>query len=303
MESARTDRNDGVEFAVVYEYSNSAQMLSSRYNCIYLRQHLLRLFVIRPAEKVLLSKEIRHPLDQHLQCLFRLEEEVCVDHRCVAGLVRLLDLLLDDHELYLDQVEQGLDRLLCLLALLGILVVAAVRDDADEIVNHDLVLDGLTVVADLEEVVGDLLVDVDLLFQVRADLQDFCLVVNCFLEVLETLQIGDHQLQGLDLHVDIDVARCEYLQYVGELLVRFDELSRELVSLREEHEGLLDIAISYASVIDLQLDLQCKLRGLYTLLKVLEDHVVLSQLLVRFHEAQESVWQILLDFYGLQHGL
>lgn len=57
------------------------------------------------------------------------------------------------------------------------------------------------------------------------------------------------------------------------------------MSFSEEHEGFLDIAISYASIIDLELDLERKFRGLNSLFKVLEDHVVLSQLLVRFYEA------------------
>ena len=130
-----------------------------------------------------------------------------------------MDLLLDDHELDLDQVEQRLDCLLCLLALLDIVIVASVCNHTHEIVNHDLILDGLIVVANLQEVVGYLLVDVDLLFQVRADLQDFRLVVYRFFEVLQALQVGDHQLQGLDLHIDVDIACCEYLQNVGQLLI------------------------------------------------------------------------------------
>ena len=104
----------------------------------------------------------------------------------------MLDLLLDDHELYLDEVEQRLDRLLCLLALLDIFVAASISNHAHKIVNHHLILDGLVVVADLEEVVRDLLVDIDLLFQVCADLQDFCLVVYRFFEVFQALQVGDH---------------------------------------------------------------------------------------------------------------
>jgi hypothetical protein len=50
-----------------------------------------------------------------------------------------------------------------------------------------LVLDRLVVVADLQKVVGDLLVDVDLLFQVGADLQDLGLVVYGLFKVFETL--------------------------------------------------------------------------------------------------------------------
>lgn len=73
--------------------------------------------------------------------------------------------------------------------------------------------------------------------------------------------------------------------------------------LSQEHKRLLDVAIPDAGIVDLQLDLECQLGGLDPLLEVLEDHVVLSKLLVRFYEAQESVWQVLFDFNGLQHGL
>lgn len=126
----------------------------------------------------------------------------------------MLHLLLNDHELDLNEIEQSLDGLLRLLAFLNVLIIATVGNHTHQVVDHHLILYGLIVIANLQEVVGDLLVDIDLLLEIGAHFQDLRLVVDGLLKVLETLEVGDHKLQGLDLHVDVNISSCEDFQHI-----------------------------------------------------------------------------------------
>ena len=105
-------------------------------------------------------------MEEDLECLLGLEKEVRVDDGSVAGVVCLLHLLLDHHELDLYQIEQRLYSLLRLFALLGLFIAAAICNYSHKFVDHHLVLNGLVVVANLEEVIRNLLVNVYLFFKI-----------------------------------------------------------------------------------------------------------------------------------------
>lgn len=198
-----------------------------------------------------------------------MEEEVGVDNGCITGVISLLHLLLYDHELNLDQVEKCLYGLFGFFALLRLIITATIGNDAHQLVDHHLVLNCLIVVADLQKVVCNLLINIDLLLQVRNNLQNFRLIINGLFVVLEALQIRYDELQRFNLHVHLNLAGREYLQDVRELLIRFHEVARELVRLCQKDECFLDIAVADAVVVNLELDLEGKFRRLDTLLEVL----------------------------------
>ena len=135
-------------------------------------------------------------------------------------------------------------------------------------------------VADLEEIIGYLLVNINSILKVFTKLQRLCLVVYSFFVVLEILQIGGNQLQSFELSLNINFTRGELLKDDRELLIRLNVLLRELVSLSDEQEGLLNVLILAPAVINLQLDIKGQLGRLNALLEVLKNEVVLCKLLV-----------------------
>ena len=121
-----------------------------------------------------------------------MQEEVGVDDGGVAGVICLLYLLLDDHELDLDQVEQCLYGLFGFFTLLRRLITATIGNNPHQLVDHHLVLNRLIVVADLQKVVCNLLINIDLLLQVCDNLQNFRLIINSLFVVLEALQVRNY---------------------------------------------------------------------------------------------------------------
>lgn len=187
-----------------------------------------------------------------------MQEEVGVDDGGVARVIGLLHLLLDDHELDLDQVEKCLYGLFGFFALLRLIITATIGNDTHQLVDHHLVLNRLIVVANLQKVVCNLLIYIDLLLQIRDNLQNFRLIINGLFVVLEALQVRYDELQRFNLHVYLNLTGREDLQDVGELLIRFHEVSRELVRLCQKDECFLDVTVADAVVVNLELDLEGK---------------------------------------------
>jgi len=80
-----------------------------------------------------------------------------------------------------------LNRLFCFFTILKVVLVSTVRNHTDKVVNHKLIFNGLSVIAKLKEVVGDLLIYIDFVLEFFTKFQSFSLVVYGFFIVFEAL--------------------------------------------------------------------------------------------------------------------
>ena len=248
------------------------------------------------------------PLDQELDILFCFDEEVCLDAARILFFGGLHDLLLDNLKFDLYQVEQGLYSLFIFSKriILCILVAAfdiGLRKLLHQIVDHNLILYSLLVVVYLEEIVGDLLVNIYLFFEVITELDRSHLVLDRFFEVFKALQIRRDKFQGLQFYGVGYLRRPELLQNIGKLFVWLNVFFAILECLSNKENSLLHVWVENTILIYLQLKFQSQLRALNALLEILDDHVVFGQLFVRFSETELSIGNVLLNFNRFEHGL
>ena len=166
-------------------------LLCSWYNAVYLIEHVFRLFIVFT---ILIKININgfDSFKQELNVLFCFDKEICLNAAWVLFFGGLHNLLLDNLKFNLHQIEQRLYSLLIfceciILRILTIIFDIWLRKLLHQIVNHYLVLDGLLIIINLQEIVSNLLVNVDFFFEVITEFDRSHLILDCFFEVFKAL--------------------------------------------------------------------------------------------------------------------